>query len=426
MISLNLSCPARGGSLRTSVACEIAINVLIACCSGTVGAQSAAPAALVHDRTDESSLATVELSAGAEARLRIGVGKVEIRDLPMRTLRSAVVETPDAQHVRLVAPVAGSIAGEQTVPAVGQQVEFGEALVRLRLGEDSEGNPYGKSDRLVLLRARSDLEGQRVSADASVRQATALRDAARAAFERAVGLQKDAVGSIKAVEEARAALLVAEAEREGAVARAESLARAQVDLESASSDSIVEIRSPIAGVVTAVSIHPGDPIAAGATLIDLANRSEPWIRLSVYFTEYAALRGIMSASLVDRPGAEAGRRLRRLDLPTRADPVAGTVDLLFEPTGSGHDLVPGQRVLMRIGPDQGERRIVPYGALLYDHLGGAWVYEKLAPQTYRRRRVEVEDVVGDHALLGVGPAAGVEVVVAGAAELFGIEFGAGK
>ena len=54
------------------------------------------------------------------------------------------------------------------------------------------------------------------------------------------------------------------------------------------------------------------------------------------------------------------------------------------------------------------------------------MYENLAPQVYTRRRVEVLHVVNSLAVLGRGPAAGAKVVSAGAMELFGTEFGAGK
>ncbi len=43
-----------------------------------------------------------------------------------------------------------------------------------------------------------------------------------------------------------------------------------------------------------------------------------------------------------------------------------------------------------------------------------------------RQRVVVTDITGSLAVLSQGPAAGARVVTDGAAELFGVEFGAGK
>ncbi len=64
--------------------------------------------------------------------------------------------------------------------------------------------------------------------------------------------------------------------------------------------------------------------------------------------------------------------------------------------------------------------------MLRDIHGATWAYERTAPRTYRRTRVLVDFTEGDTAVLAYGPAEGTEVVTAGAAELFGTEFGAMK
>jgi hypothetical protein len=63
---------------------------------------------------------------------------------------------------------------------------------------------------------------------------------------------------------------------------------------------------------------------------------------------------------------------------------------------------------------------------LYDIHGGTWVYEQTAPQTFVRRRVEVQFIDQERAILAQGPSAGAKIVTQGAAELFGTEFGIGK
>jgi hypothetical protein len=54
------------------------------------------------------------------------------------------------------------------------------------------------------------------------------------------------------------------------------------------------------------------------------------------------------------------------------------------------------------------------------------VYERTDSVTFVRRRVEVSRVANGHAILALGPKKGTAIVTAGAAELFGTEFGAGK
>jgi len=51
---------------------------------------------------------------------------------------------------------------------------------------------------------------------------------------------------------------------------------------------------------------------------------------------------------------------------------------------------------------------------------------KREPLVFTRHRIEWQDVEGDAVVISRGPAAGSEIVVAGAAELFGTEFGIGK
>ncbi len=75
---------------------------------------------------------------------------------------------------------------------------------------------------------------------------------------------------------------------------------------------------------------------------------------------------------------------------------------------------------------EAESLVVPWAAVLYDIHGTTWVYEKTAKTVFRRRRVLVRYTTDDLAVLAAGPKVGTEVVVDGAAELFGTEFGTGK
>ena len=72
------------------------------------------------------------------------------------------------------------------------------------------------------------------------------------------------------------------------------------------------------------------------------------------------------------------------------------------------------------------RRVsVPYAALLYDPEGKTWTFVKINDHTFQRQPVTVDHITGDTAFLTEGPKAGSEVVVIGAAELYGVEEGVG-
>jgi hypothetical protein len=71
------------------------------------------------------------------------------------------------------------------------------------------------------------------------------------------------------------------------------------------------------------------------------------------------------------------------------------------------------------------RKVVPYGAVLYDADGKTWVYVTSAPNVYLREPITVDLIEGARAVLEAGPTAGTAVVSVGAAELYGTETGVG-
>jgi hypothetical protein len=71
------------------------------------------------------------------------------------------------------------------------------------------------------------------------------------------------------------------------------------------------------------------------------------------------------------------------------------------------------------------RKVVPYGAVLYDPDGKTWVYVSTAPNVYVREPITVDYIEGDRAVLKAGPPAGTTVVTVGVAELYGTETGVG-
>ena len=102
------------------------------------------------------------------------------------------------------------------------------------------------------------------------------------------------------------------------------------------------------------------------------------------------------------------------------------MDLFYEVEAAV--LLTGQRVQIDIPLKGSEapRLVLPWSAVLFDPQGGAWVYEQTAPQTFTHRRVSILRVAGKDAVLEAGPPAGATIVITGAAELFGAEFGGFK
>ena len=77
----------------------------------------------------------------------------------------------------------------------------------------------------------------------------------------------------------------------------------------------------------------------------------------------------------------------------------------------------------KVSVDGESRTVVPYGAVLYDANGDTWIYTSPKPRTFTRQGITVDSIDGSRAVLSAGPAAGTQIVIVGAQELWGAELG---
>jgi hypothetical protein len=144
---------------------------------------------------------------------------------------------------------------------------------------------------------------------------------------------------------------------------------------------------------------------------------------------------------VTLPGAAAGsvdasRPARILDLGGRAGLVApatappsgpgvpgGGGARYYRLDGAGAGLQAGARLRVQLAlHGGGQRKTVPYSAVIYWIDGGTWVYARTGPLTFVRRPIAIDEVDGDVAVLTSGPPAGTQIVSVGGEELLGTEF----
>ncbi len=266
------------------------------------------------------------------------------------------------------------------------------ALSRVRLFAGEVVAPLGKTSGVAPVGGAGGTAGvqlaeAQVAAEGALDVARAQLDGARRNLARAQNMLRDDAGSQQEVDDARTQVALAEA----------ALAAAQRQRALVGSAS-----------------------GAGARL---------WVRVPVHASESAEVDATREALVVGVSGREGEASLRAL--PVRDAPLARStspaIDVFYEVRDAARTLRVGQQVGVRV-PLRGaaDAVVVPTSALLYDAEGGSWVYERIAPNTYARRRVQVAGVVGAEAGLVGDALAGREVVTAGAAELFGTEFGAGK
>ena len=174
----------------------------------------------------------------------------------------------------------------------------------------------------------------------------------------------------------------------------------------------------------------GQKVAAGAALFEVAGLDPVWVKVPVYVGDERKLAKDKPAAiggLADPPAAPGERLGKPTTAPPIADPLAATISVFYAVDNKDGAFRPGQRVgvvLPMLGESLG--LCVSKSALIVDIYGGTWVYEKVGDHSYARRRVMVDRVVGDTAVLATGPKEGTKVVTDGVAEIHGAEFGNGK
>ena len=361
----------------------------------------AVPAATVEKKITDGDLIKITLTPEAEARLGIAIASAEQKSMPRKRRVGGEIVVPSGGALLLAAPVAATVSASAKVARTGTTVKRGDTLVTLI--------PLAPVDR--------DLRGQ---ADRSTTAAEARFTAAKSRLERAEKVLADGAGTQRAVEEARAEHDVAKADLGAAKQRAAGMITSPLG-----ADVTVTIRAPHDGVVRQVGASPGQSVAAGAMLIEVVGTSALWVRVPVFVADARRVRADAAATVFAFGSTERQEALPA-HAPPVADAVASTVDLTYE-LGAAQGFRQGERVEVELTYDgEAPTLVVPASALVRDAQSAVWLYESLGNHVFARRRVDLAGIQGDEAFLAQGVKPGTVVVRTGAAELWGVELGAGK
>ena len=367
----------------------------------------------------EADLATVKLTAEAETRLGIkpGLAAVERKAMPLTTSYGGEVMIPSGRLINVTAPFTGTIKAPPGagIPEPGLAVKTGQPVFLLV--------------PLLSPESRATMAPLLIESEGQVKQAVEQLKISKLALDRAESLVRTASTSPAALIDAKANYDLARTNLKAAENRRDILKRVAADADSGNMN-VQTIASPASGMLQNIHANVGQQVAPGSALFEVASLDPIWIKVPVYVGDLARLapdRDAEVGGLADAPGAPV-RKAKPVAAPPSGDPLAATVHVFYEVENRDGALRPGQRVGVTL-PMRGEEQslVVPLAALLRDIHGDAWVYEKTAEHTYTRRRVLVDRVAGDSAVLAGGRLKpGAEVVTAGAAELFGSEFGGAK
>lgn len=380
------------------------VMALSACGGKDAPAKSPAPAAIANPVT-EGSLTTLTLTAEAVQRLGIATATAAVESVSRTRSVGGEVMAPPGGAITVTAPASGTLqASGAGVPRPGSRVSRGQAIFSLF--------PIQPSDRNL------DVESTR---DASAAEAELTVVTQR--LQRLERLLADGAASARAVEESRAQQQVAEANAVAARARVKEMGSSPTGTGGG-----LIVRSPIAGVLQSVTAATGQIVAAAAPLFEVVQTDALWVRVPLFVGERNGVDASRPA-FISGLGTATAPALTAVPVagPPSANPGMATTDLFYALQTVDGMVRPGERVSVQLPLSGTEQSlVVPTAAVVYDLNGGAWVYEATSATTFVRRRIEIRSQAGDRTLVARGLEAGKKVVTAGAAELFGTEFGAGK
>ena len=360
-----------------------------------------APAAKVQAPKPESDLTSITLTSESEKHLALKTATTAIESVSPARLVGGEATFPPGKSIVITAPTAGTIAAAGDRPPI-----FGAG---------------GRNATILsLVPLQQNERDAQIEAERALNESQARLTEATQRLRRLEGLLKDGSASARSVEEARTTQAVADA----AVTAAKQRVEAGRGLPTGPRGEIA-IKAPFDGTITAMRVAPGQTVAAGAPVAEIAQVQTLWVRVPVYAGDLANIDTNAPASIASLGQESSGpwHQARRVSGPPAANPAAASVDLFYEMPKAGVSIRPGERVSVRLSVKSTQQALViPQSAVVYDIHGGAWVYESKGQHVYVRRRVEVTGPGGAGLVIKRGLVPGIQIVTVGAAELFGTEF----
>jgi membrane fusion protein, heavy metal efflux system len=360
----------------------------------TVFRDEAAAVADAEKHAEEDATAITYLK---EPQWTNGFGTAQATEADVRrAIRvPAVIEPLTGGEAVVSAPADGRFT-TASLPSIGTRVTAGQELGRLQPRASENG-------------------GDRATLAATVAEAQAALEAARAELTRSERLLADKAVPARRVEEAQRAVTVAEARSTAAQARLEQRDEAlRTGGGTASGNSFV-LRAPIAGVVAEVFAALGASFDEGAPLFRIVRTDRVELQAHVPASE-APIGSDITELAIEIPGradplvlsSDHMHHAGIIDPKTRALPVQFHVD------NRGGQLLIGQTATAILYTGKSQRMTtVPKDAVLME-AGRPYVFVQTGGESFSRRYIEIATRDGD--LVGVrsGVKPGDRVVTRGA------------
>lgn len=358
----------------------------------------------------ESELNTVFLNEDSYHKLGIQIATIKREEsVPNKTYGGDII-LPAGGLVSISAPISGKLISlDKNLFKPGEQVKSGQLLYRIQ--------PIISAD------ARANLVNALADSESLVNVTKSQVEATQVALNRAKKLLVDLVGSQRSVDEANAAHEIALRNLEAAHVKRNALYKV-VNLGTVEP---IDIKSPQAGIVSNIFAVTDQLVSAGNPIIEISTLTSLWVRVPIPAGDLDTINQKADAKIqpLSATSETAGLIVKPVNAPPTADPLTSSTHLYYTIQSDQSALRPMQRVSVTLNTHSKSIKalMIPWSAVVFDINGGSWVYTQQSKNLYARKRVFLDHVSGNQAIISEGPDEGSKVVVNGALELFGVETG---
>lgn len=268
----------------------------------------------------------------------------------------------------------------------------------------------------------------RTKAQSDVQAAQQAFDAAKKLYDNRVGLEKEGALAQRLVDEAKVAMVQAQAQLENGQRHLQALnqvsqreairgSEAQMNAAKARYDSAVtqlsyaRVVSPISGVVAERLVYPGEMASSGAPLVSIVDVSQVVARANVPVKEASSITVGRPARLTGPDGDIAGRVTV---VSPSATPNSTTLEVWVQTPNPGEKLKPGGTTRVAIIAETIQNTLViPASALLNSDTGGQKVMVISSDMVAHEHMVAIGVRQGDRVQVISGVQDGEQVVTSG-------------
>lgn len=364
----------------------------------------------VQTVASESSLNTVHLNDDSYRRLGIQIATVKRELLENKKVYGGEIVMPAGGLVSVSAPISGKLISLDKNPLKpGAPIKLGQLLYRIQ--------------PIITADARANLVNALADAESLVNVAKSQVDATEVALNRAKKLLQDLVGSQRNVDDANAAYEIALRNLEAAYVKKNALHKV-VNLGTVEP---IDIKSPQSGIISNLFAVNDQFVSAGNPIIEISSLNSLWVRVPIPAGDLDTIDQEADAEIQSLSAMSGAPNIvgKATNAPPTADSLTSSTHLYYAIQNNQSALRPMQRVSVSLKSRSKSIQVLtmPWSAVVFDVYGGSWVYAQQSTNVYERKRVFLDHVVGQQAVISEGPLEGSKVVVNGALELFGVETG---